>query len=475
MATVVDEGLSYDDVLLVPQRSSVFSRRDVDTTTRLTKVITLAAPLISANMDSVTEASMAIAMARCGGLGVIHRFLTIEREVEEVRKVKRSESIIIERPFTLTGDATLKDARRVTHDHGISGILIVDKDNRLRGILTSRDMKFETIDSVRVSDLMTHDVITAPIGIPIEDAKEMMRTHKIEKLPLVDTEGRLSGLITAKDIIRKETTPKASKDKKGRLLVGASVGATGDYIERTQALLDAGADAVFIDIAHGHSEHTIQALKTIKRTFGDVQVIAGNVATAEGTRDLIAAGADAIKVGVGPGSTCTIRIVTGAGMPQLTAVMACAEAAGDVPVVADGGMKNSGDITKALAAGAAVAFSGFLFSGTDEAPGVTLIKDGRKYKIYRGSAGYGTALSRKQLTNNNDVDVHDVVPEGVESLVPYKGTVAEIVYQLLGGLRSGMSYCGSHTLAELRANARFVKITPASMRESGSHDVELLK
>ncbi|MFC2143360.1 IMP dehydrogenase [Candidatus Aenigmatarchaeota archaeon] len=471
---ILKEALSYDDVLLIPKKSNIFSRKDVNTSSQITKKIKLNVPFISANMDTITEHKMAITMARHGGIGIIHRFMPIEKEVEQIKKVKRSESIIIETPLTLTSDKKLKDVKDITTEHGISGVLITE-NRKLKGILTSRDMIFEKNLDKRISEIMTKDVITAKYGISIEDAREILEKNKIEKLPLIDEEGNLRGLITTKDIQKKENYPKASKDQKGRLLVGASVGAIGDYIERAAAIIDAGVDIIVIDIAHGHSDHTIKAIKEIKKQFGDIQIMAGNVATPEATTDLIAAGADCIKVGIGPGSACTTRIVTGAGVPQLTAVMNCTEAANDIPILADGGLKNSGDITKALAAGASCIFSGLLFSGTDECPGSTLLKNGRRYKVYRGSAGYGTALARKQINGEEDeTDVHNVVPEGVESIVPYKGPLSEVIFQLVGGLRSGMSYCGAETIRKLRMNSEFVKITNAGMKESHHHDIGII-
>ncbi len=475
----IKEGLTFDDVLLIPKRSSVVSRSHVSLKTRLSRRISINMPIVSANMDTVTEANMAIAIAREGGIGIIHRFMSIEQQVNEVKKVKRAENIIIEQPYTLKQDQYLSDAVSKMSEYNISGLLVTDDDNRLVGILTRRDIMFESDMSKRVYDVMTRNVITAKYGISIEEAKDMLHKYRIEKLPLVDEHNRVKGLVTAKDIMRMTEYPLAAKDKKGRLLVGAAVGVKGDFMERTDKLLDAGADVIVIDIAHGHSDNAINAIKDIRKAFPDCELIAGNVATAEGTKDLIDAGVDAVKVGVGSGSICITRIVTGSGVPQLSAIMECAKVAReyDVPIIADGGIRNSGDITKALAAGAHTVMIGSLLAGTDESPGVSITKNGKKYKIYRGMASFYASLGRKMREEgmlNIDDDLNDYVPEGVEALVEYKGSVVEIVRHLLGGLRSGFSYCGARNIDELHRNAEFIKMTMAGYIESMPHDVNVM-
>ncbi len=475
----IKEGLTFDDVLLIPKRSSVVSRSHVSLKTRLSRRISINMPIVSANMDTVTEANMAIAIAREGGIGIIHRFMSIEQQVNEVKKVKRAENIIIEQPYTVKQEQYLADAVSKMSEYNISGLLVTDDDNRLVGILTRRDIMFESDMSKRVYDVMTRNVITAKYGISIEEAKEMLHKYRIEKLPLVDEHGRVRGLVTAKDIMRMREYPLAAKDKKGRLLVGAAVGVKGDFMERTDKLLDAGADVIVIDIAHGHSENSINAVKSIRKAFPDCELIAGNVATAEGTKDLIDAGVDAAKVGVGSGSICITRVVTGSGVPQLSAIMECAKVAReyDVPIIADGGIRNSGDITKALAAGAHTVMIGSLLAGTDESPGVSITKNGKKYKIYRGMASFYASLGRKMREEgmlNIDDDLNDYVPEGVEALVEYKGSVVEIVRHLLGGLRSGFSYCGARNIDELHRNAEFIKMTMAGYIESMPHDVNVM-
>ncbi len=471
------EALTYDDVLLVPKRSPVVSRKDVDTKTKLSKNIWLNIPLVSANMDTVTESGMAIAMAREGGIGIIHRFLTIENQAAEVLKVKRSESLLIETPHTITTDKTIREARELMEEKGIKGLLVTDYSNRLIGILTNRDIQFENSLDKKVQDSMTglKDLITAPAGISLEDAKKILHQNRIEKLPIADASGYLKGLITAKDVLKKEKSPQAAKDRKGKLLVGATIGVKRGFIERAQNLIEAGVDIIVVDIAHGHSDLAINTVKSLRKEFGNLEIMAGNVATSEGTADLISAGADSIKVGVGPGSTCITRIITGSGVPQLTAVMDSAKAASqfDIPIVADGGFRTSGDICKALAAGASTAFSGFFFAGTEETPGMTVLRNGRKYKMYRGSASLGTALGRKERENKDDeIDPNEYVPEGVESIVPYKGNVSEIIKQLVGGLKSGISYCGAKNIIEMQKNAEFIKVTQSGIKESGYHDIE---
>lgn len=474
------EALTFDDVLLVPKKSPVQSRKDVDTTTYLTKNIKMKIPLVSANMDKVTESEMAIAMAREGGIGIIHRFMSVEDQAAEVERVKRSESIVIENPYTLSPNQTVKRAIIFAEDLGINGILITDGKKKLLGIVTSRDIMFEDNHNKKISEVMTKfgDMVVGKEGIKIDEAKEIFRKEKIEKLPLVDKNQILKGLITSKDIRKMSDFPDATKDSKGKLRVGGAIGVKVDVLERTEALLKAGCDVILVDIAHGHSDLCIDTVKTVKENFGKVDLIAGNVATAEGTEDLIKAGADTVKVGVGPGSTCVTRIVTGSGVPQLSAVLDTVSSAKDhgVPIMADGGMKTSGDITKALAAGASSIMSGFFFAGTAETPGKEVIKSGRKYKIYRGSASLGANIGLKERRNVKweSMDIFDITPEGVESMVPFKGSISEIIPKLIGGLRSGMSYCGATNMKELHKNTEFVKMTPSSLKESHSHDVKVI-
>ncbi len=471
----IREGLSYDDVLLVPKRSSVSSRKEVNTETQLTRRIKLNIPIVAANMDTVCEAKMAIALAREGGIGIIHRFLPVEKQVEKVLRVKRAETIVIDNPFTVLPEQTLADIKAIMSEQGVHSILVVNKERKLQGIITQRDIRFETEPKRKASEIMTPvgKAITAPAGTTIERAKEILQEHRIEKLPLVNADGTLAGMIASKDILRQYSHPRAVKSRKGRLLVGAAVGVKKGFIERAGKLLEAGADVICVDLAHGHSELGISTVRELKRVFGDVEVIAGNVATGEGCRDLIIAGADAVKVGVGPGSSCTTRIITGAGVPQLTAILECAKVAKDygVPIIADGGIENSGNITKALAAGASTVMLGNLLAGTEESPGFTVIRNGRKYKIYRGSASIDSAIDRE--VKGEEIDSLDYTPEGVEGFVPFKGSVVEIINQLLGGLRSGMSYAGVKSVAELQKSAEFVKISEAGRRESGAHDLEV--
>ncbi len=473
------EGLTFDDVLLVPKRSPIVSRTQTDLRTRLSRNINLNIPLVSANMDTVTESQMAIAVAREGGIGIVHRFMTIEDQVDEVLKVKRSESVVIEQPYTVKPETTVMELYKLMAEYGVSGLLVEDQ-GKLAGIITRRDITFEKNAKRRVSDLMTKEVITAKAGTTIEQAKEILHKHRIEKLPLVDAKGRIAGLITSKDILKMDQYPHSAKDKKGRLLVGAAVGVKGDYLERTEALLEAGADTIVVDIAHGHSENALNTVHMIKKAFPNCDLIAGNVATGDGARDLIKAGVDAVKVGVGSGSICITRVVTGSGVPQLTAVIDAVKAAKDhdIPVISDGGIRTSGDLTKALAAGASSAMIGSMFGGTDESPGKTLVKNGKKYKMYRGMASYMASLGRKYREEGPQVvdgdDLNDYVPEGVEAMVPYKGSVVEILRQLAGGLRSGLSYCGARTIPEMQKNAEFVRITGAGFIESQPHDVDVM-
>ena len=472
--------LTFDDVLLVPQRSTVRSRADVSTATRLSRHISMEIPIVSANMDTVTEWQMAVAMARAGGIGIIHRFMTAEREAAEVRRAKRVESHIVESPRIVAPDATADDARALMARYGIGGLVVADAIGRPAGILTRRDLELANGKAL-VREIMTpaERLITAPAGTTLEEAQHILHQHRLEKLPLVDADGRLAGLITSKDILRALEYPHATKDHKGRLRVGAAVGVQQDFLDRTALLLDAGADVIVVDIAHGHSEHCINAVRTLRKTFPRIEIVAGNVASAEGTRDLIEAGADAIKVGVGPGSICITRIVTGFGVPQLTAVAECAEAARPygVPIIADGGIRTSGDIVKALAAGADSVMVGSLLAGTDESPGVVVVRNNRRAKVSRGMASLAATMDRpdrQAKSEGDDPGWSQVVAEGVEAAVPYRGPVEDLLAQLVGGLRSGLSYGGATSIAQLQANAEFVQITPAGVQESHPHDVDVL-
>lgn len=479
MEGIIRQGLTYDDVLLVPRYSDIRSRKDVDTSTQLTRRLRLHMPIVSANMDTVTEAEMAVAMARHGGIGIIHRFNTIQQQVHQVRLVKRSESFVIEAPHTIGPDSTVEQARDILDRYSITGLPVVSPDNHLLGLLSGRDILFVHDESRPVCEVMTprDRLITAPAGTTIPQAEEILQIHKVEKLPLVDEENHLVGLITLRDILKRTLYPQSSKDAKGRLLVGAAVGVVGDYVERAVELTDAGCDVLVLDIAHGHSANALKAMGVIRDRLPHVDLIAGNVATAEGTRDLIEAGADAVKVGVGPGSICITRVVTGVGVPQLTAVMDSVAAAERyrVPIIADGGIRQSGDIAKALAAGASTVMLGNMLAGTRESPGVTIVRNGRRFKVSRGMASAGAAIERRRREKpgwEGEADLSDVVPEGVEGMVPFKGDVADVLVQMTGGLRSGMSYLGARTLPELHENATFVQITSAAMRESQPHDIE---
>lgn len=431
-------------------------------------------------MDTITESGMAIALAREGGIGIIHRFMTIADQVDEVLRVKRSESVMIEQPYTVGQDMNVVDVRKLMTTYGVSGLLVEDNGHKLMGIITRRDITFESNPTKKVSHSMSRDVITAQKGITIDEAKEILHKHRIEKLPVVDKKYHIVGLITSKDILKMEQYPYASKDKKGRLLVGAAVGVKGDFLERTETLLEAGADVIVVDIAHGHSDNAINAVKMIKKAFPNCELIAGNVATGNGSKDLIRAGVDAVKVGVGSGSICITRVITGSGVPQVTAVIDSAEVTKeyDIPIISDGGIRTSGDATKALAAGASSVMVGSLFGGTDESPGKTLVKNGKKFKMYRGMASFYASLGRKYREEGSQViesdDLNDYVPEGVEAMVSYKGSVVDIIRQLVGGLRSGLSYCGAKTIVEMQKNAKFIKITSAGYVESLPHDVEVV-
>ena len=476
MATIIKEGLTFDDVLLVPQKSEVLPQ-NVKTGTRLTKKINLNIPLMSAGMDTVTESKMAISMARQGGIGIIHKNMTIEEQALEVDKVKRSESGVIVDPFYLTKSHTIQDADNIMARYKISGVPIVDKDNKLIGIITNRDIKFENDMNKSIEEAMTKDnLITAREGIDLVEAQSILKKNKIEKLPIVDEEGHLKGLITIKDIEKKIQYPNSAKDSHGRLLCGAAVGIGSDLIERVTALVKANVDVVVLDSAHGHSKGVINAVSKIKEVYPELQVIAGNVATAEATEDLIKAGADCVKVGIGPGSICTTRVVAGIGVPQLTAVMDCVEVASkyDTPIIADGGIKYSGDIVKALAAGASVCMMGSMFAGTEESPGEIVLYKGRSYKTYRGM-GSIAAMEKGSKDRYFQSDAKKLVPEGVEGMVPYKGKVEDIIFQMIGGIRSGLGYCGAETIIDLQEKAKFVKITSASLKESHPHDITISK
>ncbi|RNJ77122.1 MAG: IMP dehydrogenase [Nitrosopumilus sp. H8] len=472
------EGLTFDDVLLVPKYSDITSRSQTDLSTRLSRNISVNIPFVSANMDTVTESSMAVAMARAGGLGIIHRFLTIPEQADEVLKVKRSGSVVIENPYSISSDKSIRDALAYTDDKGISGLLVVDSGSKLVGIVTERDLLFASSDS-SLADIMTKDVVTARPGVTLDDAKAILHKHRIEKLPITDESGSIKGLITSKDITNNANYPNASKDKKGRPLVGAAVGVKGDFLERSEALIDAGADVLVVDIAHGHSENELGTVRNIKKAFPDCELIAGNIATAQGAQDLIKAGVDAVKVGVGSGSICITRVITGSGVPQLTAVMDCAQVCRDhdIPLISDGGTRTSGDATKALAAGASSVMLGSMLGGTDESPGTVLTKNGKRFKVYRGMASLAASIGRRSketgITSLDD-DLNDYVAEGVEAMVPYKGTVTDILKQLTGGLRSGLSYCGAHTIPQMQKNAEFIKMSRAGFAESQPHDVSLM-
>lgn len=477
----IREGLTFDDVLLVPKRSSIVTRSQTNLQTKLSRNLSLNIPIISANMDTVTESAMAVAMAREGGIGIIHRFLTISEQVNEVLKVKRSGSIIIENPYFIRPDQTVKEAVEYMREKGVSGLLVTDADMKLEGILTRRDIVMLEPDDQKklVKDVMTSDVITANFGVGISEAKEILRKNCIEKLPLLNERGHVKGLITSKDIINAGNYPAASKDKKGRPLVGAAVGVKGDFMERTEALLDAGADVIVVDIAHGHSDNALNTVRLIKKAFPNSELIAGNVATAQGTEDLIKAGVDAVKVGVGSGSICITRVITGSGVPQLTAVFDCAEIGKKhgIPIISDGGVRTSGDATKALAAGASTVMVGSILGGTDESPGSPVMRNGKRFKIYRGMASFYASLGRKSKetgTFSIGDDLNDYVAEGVEAMVPYKGSVNDIIKQLTGGIRSGLSYCGANTIPQMQENAEFMKMSRAGFVESQPHDVDLM-
>ena len=472
------EGLTFDDVLVVPRYSEVLPR-DVNTSVQLTRNLRLNIPIMSAAMDTVTESGMAIAIAREGGIGIIHKNMTIARQAEEVKKVKRSESGMIMEPVTLAADAVLREAVNLMRDHKIGGIPVVNEKNQLVGIINNRDLRFEKDLDKKVSDVMTREnLITAALGTDLKGAQEILEKYKIEKLPIVDGDNKLVGLITFKDIQKVKNYPKACKDAHGRLVVGAAVGVTADTLERVSALVAVGVDVIAIDTAHGHSKGVLDEVKRVKTAFPQLQIIAGNVATGAAAKALAEAGADAVKVGVGPGSICTTRIIAGIGMPQLTALMEAAQAleGTGVPVIADGGIRYSGDIVKALVAGANVIMAGGLFAGTEEAPGETTFFEGRKVKGYRGMGSIEAMKdgSKDRYFQDAEDEVAKLVPEGIVGSVAYKGQVSEVLYQLVGGIRAGMGYCGSATIDELQTS-RFVRITNAGMRESHPHDVSITR
>ncbi len=475
---IVLEGITFDDVLLLPRYSDVTPDM-VSLKTKLTKHITLNIPLMSAAMDTVTESDMAIALAREGGIGIIHKNMSIEKQAEEVDKVKRSENGVISDPITLTGDKTLLDAMDLMAKYHISGIPIVDKDDKLVGIITNRDLKFETNLRKKISEVMTKDnLVVGKVGTSLDEAKKILSSAKKEKLPLVDKDFHLKGLITIKDIEKIQKYPNSAKDKLGRLICGAGIGITADMEKRATALIDKGVDVLVLDSAHGDSKNVIVALKKLKKEFPHTDIIAGNVATYEGARDLMKAGADAVKVGMGPGSICTTRIISGMGVPQITAVMEAYKASVEYkcPIIADGGIKYSGDITKALAAGADTVMLGAIFGGCEEAPGETELYMGRKYKVYRGM---GSLAAMEQAHGSSDRYFQSghkkLVPEGVEGRVPYRGNASDVIFELLGGIRSGMGYVGVKTIKDLQEKGQFVKITQASLKESHPHDIDITK
>lgn len=478
MKILQETALTYDDVLLVPQYSAVDSRRKLSTTTWLTRQIPLQIPIVSANMDVVTEYEMAITMAREGGIGIIHRFLSIDEQARQIQRVKKAESFVVENPVSLTEAHTLGDLKKLMNETGAGGVLILGADEKLVGIVTTRDLLFEANDSRPVTEVMQKKVITAEPTITLKDAEKLLHDHRIEKLPLVTADGRVAGLVTLKDIMKITEFPRATKDARGRLMVGAAVGVRDKEMRRVEAALEAGADCIVVDIAHGDSNLEIEMIENIRRHFPAAQIIGGNVATADGTRRLIDAGADAVKVGVGPGSICITRVVAGSGVPQLTAVIECSKAAesSKTPVIADGGVRQSGDVAKALAAGAQTVMIGSMLAGTDESPGMIMTRRGHRYKASRGMASLGANIDRNKKEGNDltKEDVEEYVAEGVEAAVPYRGKAREVLRQLVGGLQSGMSYSGVYSIEELQEKAIFVRMTGAGLKESGPHDVEVI-
>lgn len=478
MKILPETALTYDDVLLVPQYSTVDSRRVLSTKSPLTKKILLHAPIVSANMDVVTESEMAISMAREGGIGIIHRFMTIAEQTRQIERVKKAESFVVENPLTMSDQHKVGDVKRVVEETGTGGILIVDKNEKLIGIITTRDLLFEVDDARLVTEIMTRDVYSASPNTSLKDAESLLHKHRVEKLPLVDKNGKVTGLVTLKDIMNITQYPKATKDGKGRLAVGAAVGVRDKEMRRVEAALQMGADCIVVDIAHGDSQLEIDMLKNIRKHFPEAQIIGGNVATADGAKRLIDAGVDAVKVGVGPGSICITRQVAGSGVPQLTAIIECAKAAADskTPVIADGGIRFPGDVAKAIAAGAQTVMIGSMLAGTDESPGMLMTRRGHKYKASRGMASLAANIERNKREGNDLTreEVEDYVAEGVEAAVPYRGKAREVLNQLVGGLQSGMSYSGAKTIEEFQEKAIFMRMTGAGLKESGPHDVEVL-
>ncbi len=477
-AVIIKEALTFDDVLLVPGHSTVHPK-DTAVASFLTAAIPLQVPLLTAAMDTVTESRMAIAIAREGGLGFIHKNMTIERQAEEVDRVKRSESGMILNPITLSPDKTLRDAHGLMARFSISGVPIVESGGALVGIITNRDLQFETDLDQTIGEVMTSEaLVTAPVGTTLESAEKILHEHRIEKLPVIEEDGSLAGLITVKDIFKRRQHPNACKDQHGRLRVGAAIGASFGDIERARALIDAGVDVLVVDTAHGHSEGVLQAVARTREEFPDVQLVAGNVGTAEGAAALVERGADAVKVGVGPGSICTTRVVTGVGLPQLTAIMDTVEGVeGRVPIIADGGIRYSGDITKALAAGAQSVMMGSMFAGTEESPGESFLMEGRRFKTVRGMGSLSAMQegSADRYFQDSDEEFKKLVPEGIEARVPFKGPMTDTVFQLVGGLQSGMGYCGCADLEELRSKSRFVRVTSGGLRESHPHDITITR
>ncbi|MGK5091036.1 IMP dehydrogenase [Deltaproteobacteria bacterium TL4] len=477
------KGLTFDDVLLVPKRSPVDSRFAVDTSTWLTRKIPLNIPILSSNMDTVTESAMAIAMAKTGGIGIIHRFMSIEQQVRQVERVKSSEVLLLKTPHSISQDELISKARKRMQDLDVGGLVVTNVKKQLIGIVTQRDILLAPNENAKVSSVMTtpDHIVSATPEISREEAQKLLHEHRLEKLPIVDSKGQLVGLITAQDIIKHQQSPNSTQDQNGCLRVGAAIGIQATDLERAEKLVDAEVDVLVVDIAHGHADHCLQRIKELRKRFPAIQIIAGNIASKEAARDLAEAGVDAIKVGIGPGSICTTRIVTGFGVPQLTAIMdsveGLMEAKIDIPIIADGGIRTSGDLAKAIAAGASTVMIGSLFAGCEEAPGATVIRDGQKVKVVRGMASLGAAIERKISESSNDEsaehqkDWDKVVPEGVEAVVPYRGSIQEIIYQLVGGLRSALSYGGALNLRELQEKAEFIEITPAGLQESHFHNV----
>jgi len=478
MRILPDAALTYDDVLLVPQYSSVDSRRVLSTKSWLTKKIALQTPIISANMDVVTESEMAITMARQGGIGMIHRFMTIAEQARQIERVKKVESFVVDSPLTLRSTSTIGDVKRVVEETDTGGILILDENDVLVGIVSTRDLLFEKDDDKLVTEIMTHEVHSAPPGTSLKDAERLLHEYRVEKLPLVDKEGKVTGLVTLKDIMKITQYPKATKDTKGRLAVGAAVGVRDKEMRRVESALNAGADCIVVDIAHGDSHLEIDMIQNIRKSFPEAQIVGGNVATADGTKHLIDAGVDCVKVGVGPGSICITRQVAGSGVPQLTAIIECAEAAREygVPIIADGGIRHPGDVAKAIAAGAQTVMIGSMLAGTDESPGMVMTRKGHRYKTSRGMASLTANIERNKREGNDLTreEIEDYVAEGVEAAVPYRGKAREVLMQLVGGLQSGMSYSGAQSIEEFQEKAIFTRMTGAGLRESGPHDVEVL-